>query len=142
MPVGTSFIMTVMALAAQGSHESERMTLLQISLAIPETGAAEYEKAMEEETAKITSCADGLKFIDGLKARVRHGSLSFTVKTDVAIATLPVPLSRALLARPIGKATPVFGGGEAFRVLVRCEPTFVAPRPAPSSRDGSAVATS
>lgn len=140
MSIGTSFMMAATVLATQGSLAPDRATLLQISLAIPQTGAAKYEKAMEEETAKITSCAGALKIVDRIKERVGHGSLSFTVKTDVALTELPAPLRDALISRPIGRATPIFGGDKAFRVLIRCEPTFVVP-PSASQPGGSTVST-
>ncbi|OYY68329.1 hypothetical protein [Sphingomonas sp. 28-63-12] len=129
--IGTNVTIAATALVIQAPAAPERSTLLQLSLAAPTADAAEYQKAMAEETAKITSCAEGLKLIDRLKARGLHGSFSVTVKSNVALAALPAPLRDALTMRPIGRATPVFGGGQVFRVLIRCEPTFIVPLPAP-----------
>ncbi|WP_157084758.1 hypothetical protein [Sphingomonas pituitosa] len=137
MLIGINVIIAATALAIQAPAAPERATLLQLSLAAPKAGAAEHQKAMQEETAKITSCAEGLKLMDRLKARGLHGSLSVAVKTNVPIAALPAPLRDALLMRPIGRATPVFGGSKAFRVLIRCEPTFVIPLPTPLPRQRS-----
>lgn len=136
MLIGSTILVAAAALAVQTPVSPERATVMQLSLGIPKTGAAAHQKAMEEETAKITSCADGLKLMDRLKARGLHGSFSFNVKTDVPLAALPAPLRDALMTRPIGRATPVFGGGEAFRVLVRCEPSFIVPQPSAPSKAG------
>ena len=132
MLIGLGIFIAATALAIQNPALSERATVMQLSLGIPKTGAAEHKKAMEEEAAKITSCAEGLTLIDRLKARGLHGSFNFNVKTEVPLAALPAPLRDALMTRPAGRATPVFGGGEAFRVLIRCEPSFVVPQPSPS----------
>ena len=124
------------ALTVQAPAAPERATLLQLSLTPPKVDAA-YSKAMAEETAKITSCADGLKLYDRLKARGLHGSFGFTLKTNVQLAALPEPLREALLTRPIGRATPLFGTNEVLRVLIRCEPAFVVPLPAPKTQQRS-----
>lgn len=137
MSIGVSAIIAGLAFAAQAAgtmpDEAERATLLQLSVAIPATGASELRQAMIEETAKITSCAEGMKLAERLKARGLHGSFGFAVKTRVPIAALPAPLRDALQSRPVGRATPVFGGDEAARVLIRCEPTFVGPEPVPGA---------
>lgn len=137
MLIGAYVILAATALSIQAPAAPERATLLQLSIPVPKTGAAEHQRAMEEETAKITSCPEGLKLVDHLKARGLHGSLSAFIQTNVAIAALPAPLRDALLMRPIGRATPVFGDGQAFRVLIRCEPTFIVPLRAPLKRQRS-----
>jgi len=126
----TISIIVATMLAAQGPSAAEQATLLQLSLTPSGTAVAGPQQAMAEETAKITSCTEGLKLMDRLKARGLHGSFSLTVKTNIPIAALPAPLRDALRTRPAGRATPVFGDGRTFRVLIRCEPTFIVPPPA------------
>lgn len=113
---------------------SERATLLQLSLDNPPpTRASELRRAMAEETARVTSCREALGLGQRLKTRGLHGSLKVDVRTNTALSTLPAPLRAALLARPIGRATPVYGGEKALRVLIRCEPTFSLPAQIPST---------
>jgi hypothetical protein len=135
MLLGFNFVIAA-ALAIQASAGPRQLTLLQLSLAVPKNGAPEHRKGMEEEAATITSCAEGLKLMDRLEARGLRGSLSFHLRSDVHPAELPVPLRDALLRRPIGRATPVYGNDEVFRVLIRCEQTFIAQQPEPLALSG------
>jgi hypothetical protein len=126
-------LMVTLALLATGAApppagDGTRATLLQISL--PDLGQAEAatrRKVMEEETGRITSCTNAFDLGKRLQGRGLHGTLKVDVKTNFALAALPQPLRTALLSQPVGRATPVYGGSNALRVLIRCEPDFRIP---------------
>jgi len=54
MVIASNILIAATALAVPNSALSERATVMQLSLGIPKTGAAAHQKAIEEETTKIT----------------------------------------------------------------------------------------
>lgn len=118
----------------------QRVTLLQVSLDQPAaTIAPALRRAMAEETARLRSCAEALGLDTRLKARGLHGVMRYDLKVNAPLSAVPPVLRAALLARPIGHATPLYGGEKAMRVLIRCEAGFKFPvRPKPVRPEGRA----
>jgi hypothetical protein len=126
-----SFFIASMFAATGGealAQSPDRIPVLQLSL--KNSGGSEADarrKMMAEETAKITSCREAFELPDRFKARGMHGELNAHFNSNLPTAALPDAIRTALLARPVGRATPLYGGADVLRVLIRCEPGFQVP---------------
>ncbi len=132
--IGLALVLTTGGVAETiETGELKRATVMQFSVESPEADAVEIRRVVGVETKRITSCTEGFKLASWLKVRGLHGSMEVTVTPNMLLTTLPLPLRKALLGRPIGRATPVYGGQNAVRVTIRCEPAFIGPKQASPS---------